>query len=540
MTDIVITPEVVRQVLSCDAYCRKTRFWPLIEMAESEGVKVSYDPSLVVAGHYAERQVAAFPNLTKVNTLIDKHFPCTREMLAKYAGNLFLCGGAVCHALHGGYSRSNMDADFFLVGIDEARATQILQGCIDFISKSSYKASIIRNVNTTTVFARTSSNESRGKYQFIHRIYERLDLVIGGFDLHYSAVAFDGQNIFFTPAAYFSHCTQTMILDVARRSPSFESRIEKYQGRYGLTIIVPGLARHSILKHSPQTFAKWGDFRMPYLTLGGNGNGQAQFNGIRRAVRGKSEMVSDYGEIVVGDSERQAKANNRYAMIGKVDLICTFNFTKNSKAARLEEHSVPGGAYQKIEEFIKYVKSKDFRDLKLIFGEDNAKMLLTCLQERHYDPVKSFLRDLNAKIDTNIGKARQVLSKIAWMTHNPGAQWTSSLNPISESPRLWYGPAWVPFGIMIPSGVETCVRLMRLRKGSVWNLVPRDVLNIILRDVAEFYAHEGLQACTLGHKVRVFGGLTAMNMIEYQARKIANIMKSDPNLMLAVQKLLAK
>jgi hypothetical protein len=59
-----------------------------------------------------------------------------------------------------------------------------------------------------------------------------------------------------------------------------------------------------------------------------------------------------------------------------------------------------------------------------------------------------------------------------------------------ENPRKFYGDDYVPFLIGIPEKIETTLRLGRLDKDSMLGLLPRDVLNIVLKFVAHQYTYK--------------------------------------------------
>jgi len=65
------------------------------------------------------------------------------------------------------------------------------------------------------------------------------------------AVGFNGSQVFATPRAFVSLVTQTVTVDMSRRSPSYELRLAKYAQR-GFEIFVPDLKREAI---DPTVFA---------------------------------------------------------------------------------------------------------------------------------------------------------------------------------------------------------------------------------------------------------------------------------------------
>jgi len=69
-----------------------------------------------------------------------------------------------------------------------------------------------------------------------------------------------------------------------------------------------------------------------------------------------------------------------------------------------------------------------------------------------------------------------------WITVNPQRQWTSAINPLIQDPHEWYGPLYRSFRIG-KIEIENTMRLAFRRKNNFFSLLPRDVFNIILREV---------------------------------------------------------
>ena len=88
---------------------------------------------------------------------------------------------------------------------------------------------------------------------------------------------------------------------------------------------------------------------------------------------------------------------------------------------------------------------------------------------------------INKMINITLENAKiciENLKGIKWITKNPGRQWTSSNNPIVANPRDWYGEKYIPLKTGIPTKIESCLRLARLR--SIWTMFNDDVFNLIL------------------------------------------------------------
>jgi hypothetical protein len=99
-----------------------------------------------------------------------------------------------------------------------------------------------------------------------------------------------------------------------------------------------------------------------------------------------------------------------------------------------------------------------------------------------YDHGLSILSsDVQRKIQEKAAASRLHLVGIRWIVRNPGTQWTSSINPIVEHPRDWYGSLYRSFKLG-DEAVETCLRLIRLRPGNFFSVgvMPRDVFRLVL------------------------------------------------------------
>jgi len=87
-------------------------------------------------------------------------------------------------------------------------------------------------------------------YQFVHRVYPTLGSIIGGFDLGPCMLAFDGRMIWGTTLGAWCTAKSALIVDVSRRSTSFEYRIRNYYNRcYG--VVFPGITQDFIRKNFP-------------------------------------------------------------------------------------------------------------------------------------------------------------------------------------------------------------------------------------------------------------------------------------------------
>ncbi|RIA80590.1 hypothetical protein C1645_701466 [Glomus cerebriforme] len=81
--------------------------------------------------------------------------------------------------------------------------------------------------------------------QIVLRLYNTPSEVLTGFDVDCCSVGFDGKNVWALPRAHQAIIKQCNMIDLTRRSPSYEMRLAKYAER-GFEIKVPSLERSRI------------------------------------------------------------------------------------------------------------------------------------------------------------------------------------------------------------------------------------------------------------------------------------------------------
>lgn len=106
----------------------------------------------------------------------------------------------------------------------------------------------------------------------------------------------------------------------------------------------------------------------------------------------------------------------------------------------------------------------------LIDSDDRCSYIL--------DKLQYYIDIMEARLIQNSEICKQNLIGIKWITENPGRQWTSSINPIIENPREWYGKRYTPFVTGYPKEEQT-LRLIR-KRSKLWNILNKDIFNIIL------------------------------------------------------------
>lgn len=218
-------------------------------------------PRIVNIDHYAREHCTWQAIKQSAMSQLNAHFPFVQEMLIHFGGRIIAAGGAVFKSLHG-IGMNNSDLDLFFtdpnVESDEVcdldksiKATKLLKEAVSYLTyrwmnhasndgaaKGNY-VTISRNQFVTTVnFCHMYGRKA--KIQFIHRVYPSVGSVLGGFDLTPCMVGWDGQRILAIEIGAWSALGALLIVDISRRSTSFEHRLQKYSK--WCHVIFPGLS----------------------------------------------------------------------------------------------------------------------------------------------------------------------------------------------------------------------------------------------------------------------------------------------------------
>lgn len=132
--------------------------------------------------------------------------------------------------------------DLFLYGLTEEQATQKLKD-IYFVVQAATKATcqIIRTKHAVTILGQYPTRH----VQIVLRLYKSPSEILMGFDIDSCCVGFDGTTVWALPRAKRAICKRYNLVDMSRRSLSYEARLYKYSKR-GFAVAVPGLQRFLI------------------------------------------------------------------------------------------------------------------------------------------------------------------------------------------------------------------------------------------------------------------------------------------------------
>ena len=159
--------------------------------------------------------------------------------------NVFVAGGCVLACMMKEDERissfKGSDIDLFFYGMSDEQARNKLRHILDVVTLNRSATNdnapeIVRTPHAVTIV---------GSYPFRHiqivlRMYVNPAQVIIGFDVDSCSVGFDGSHVFATPRARRSLNKRYNLVDMTRRSLTYEVRLHKYAKR-GFAVMVPGL-----------------------------------------------------------------------------------------------------------------------------------------------------------------------------------------------------------------------------------------------------------------------------------------------------------
>ncbi|KAH9017612.1 ankyrin repeat-containing domain protein [Lactarius pseudohatsudake] len=134
------------------------------------------------------------------------------------------------------------DVDLFLYGLTVEEAERKIVTIYEAVRDSvPWDVTCVRTKHTVSIH----SQYPYRSIQIVLRLYSSPAEVLTGFDVDAPCCAYDGDRVWANPRAIVSMMRQSNIVDVTRRSPSYEVRLAKYSSR-GFEVYVPGLKRDEI------------------------------------------------------------------------------------------------------------------------------------------------------------------------------------------------------------------------------------------------------------------------------------------------------
>jgi len=251
------------------------------------------------------------------------------------------------------------------------------------------------------------------EFQIVLRIYSNISEILHGFDLGSSAVGYDGTHIYFTTLSQYSYANSVNILDVTRRSTTYEQRLSKYVYR-GFDVVLPHMNTSKIGEEK--------HINLPFCSLNKIDDHE------NWSLVPIGQKTSDYG---TNFSLISCLQEENWSSYHSIITSVTWLFYRINKTLRSLTDKFRDGTL-------------DAKTVVQIFGLDIA-----CEYLKHpasLGPHIGNLQKINITelIPRYLTHAKSTFYPLKWMTENPGTQLTSSFNPVLSTPEEWYGEWYQP------------------------------------------------------------------------------------------------
>lgn len=302
--------------------------------------------------------------------------------------HIFIAGGFVGNTI---MELPINDVDMFIYDLDENDANLLVFDTINIIinniKKKKKRRSIVKYEITNSKNSITIVLSNNMKIQIVLRLYSSKSEILHGFDLGSSAIGFDGKKVYLTSLGKFSYEFGCNIVDLTRRSTTYEERLIKYLNR-GFSIIMP-------------------DFNMDAIN--------------------KSHVLYNIDTLIDLPYLKIVVKNVSY---NKLDFV--LNITKFNKVVDYYDLNIR----QKIR-----IDDNLVTSFKTFMSTDqNTYVVNTNKKVDVISKIIDYKRESQSnKSNVNRFICNNFVARPKWLTKNPGTQLSGSFNPIIERADLWYG-----------------------------------------------------------------------------------------------------
>lgn len=192
----LLTREVAAALLTIDWLSRRRQRWPLVGAAELHRLLAAglfRDTTMVRSQrHYYKFGAISISVDTEAGERLLARFPGLECVFAAGGDHVMVAGGAVVGALLG---RPSGDVDIFVFGLGEDDATQLLhkmvRALVDYAQDIGESVEVLHSGHCISVLLLDADyrGDSR-KFDFVLRLYERPDQVLGCFDIPVCSIGY--------------------------------------------------------------------------------------------------------------------------------------------------------------------------------------------------------------------------------------------------------------------------------------------------------------------------------------------------------------
>jgi hypothetical protein len=254
------------------------RLYKLCDVKPCESRWVFEEPTITT-------KVVKTPHITTRTAFAKAFAEKTHNALKGDFDNILVAGGSISSIM---FDTNVSDFDIFVYGLGRDEATRRVYMLIQEFTKLGQDIKIINSPRCTTI------KVGDMKFQVIHRLYNSIAEILYGFDISSCAVGFNGRDIYFTELAKFSFEYMCNVIDLTRRSTTYEQRLIKYLRR-GFSIIMPDF-NMSVLRKDNLKYGLHEVCELPHLAFSYK---KLAWNEIQFAeLISKYDDVSDYLDYV--------------------------------------------------------------------------------------------------------------------------------------------------------------------------------------------------------------------------------------------------
>ncbi|KAJ3100529.1 Protein mono-ADP-ribosyltransferase parp4 [Phlyctochytrium planicorne] len=462
--------------LLSDPYCTLEKLWE----GDEEIVHAPQQPTDHENAMFTLFPSTTLPQKPTVSTLASfRHnfASLTRNMFAHVDfTNVLVGGGAVLAALQpsDGGEYFNSDIDVFLYGLELDQARKKVVEIYEAVKKATtgndaYSVEeedgefdddlrtrrgfsdsdilCVRNLRSLILVGQYP----RRHIQIVFRLYKSPAEILMGFDIDSCCFGYNGTHVYALPRGLRALTRRYNLVDMTRRSASYEYRLFKYAKR-GFAIKIPHVHPDKIKQRGQKTF---GDGLAKLLSL----EAHELLTGYYRKKKGK---MQDRGEVIHADREAERKA---------------FSTETKGDMSHYQSVKIPFGKKWPLKRVTKYVATFVFRaamcinygplqnatatregtNLKEAFPPDSDDDSDIASEDRetpeplHHALARPMVLTVNqmaANLDQHLAqyfsdRTRLLRFEETWMTENPGQQLlTGSFEPVLTTWDEWFKDAY--------------------------------------------------------------------------------------------------
>lgn len=421
--------DVLKEKTDPNIYNKK---YTIIDQTETFNIKIKSNKE------FKNKLFKQFPILTKLDF-----------------SNIALAGGAVSCIL--GDQQVN-DLDIFFHGLNKNQAQtktlEIINHVTNYCKENKMEYCVIKSNKIIKIYYNIRFIKHRCYYeeiQLIPRLYNTLAEMLYGFDLGSSAVAFDGNKVYFSSVGKYAYVNKMNIIDTLKRSYTYEKRLLKYYTR-GFGLILPFSSKfNKALNKFDDPRISLGKLRVDYNKR----NNKYQLNKWSYY----SGMNKDYDDINIKKYTAYHVFNNIISLINYegVNFIISDDIKKEleNKVKFYQEcsvekykikktkkvHNPKTNTYQDVQEVKINFKKKSVYELLNTFNPDICSRIIKNISyaNEHYqefidEQIKYLMNRINEYQTVNLTD----LVDLEWIEIDPTSQACGSYNPILENPRELY------------------------------------------------------------------------------------------------------